>query len=141
MELRGRRIDFLGDGITQGVGVSSEGRRFPDLIVRQTAPSWPQAMDRQFMTRLDEIPLDADAIVVFGGTNDFGHGDAPLGLFADRKEGAFYSALHLLDLYATSGMQPRVEANRLTYMPDGLHPNDAGRRLLTDRVIARLCQL
>ena len=39
---------------------------------------------------------DADIVVVFGGTNDFGHGDAPLGTMSDRTPYTFYGALHCL---------------------------------------------
>ena len=39
---------------------------------------------------------EADAVVVFGGTNDFGHGDAPLGAFGDRTPATFWGALHTL---------------------------------------------
>ena len=39
---------------------------------------------------------DADIVVVFGGTNDFGWGDAPLGTMEDRREDTFYGAYHLL---------------------------------------------
>ncbi|MBQ2742388.1 MAG: SGNH/GDSL hydrolase family protein, partial [Oscillospiraceae bacterium] len=31
---------------------------------------------------------------VFGGTNDFGHGDAPIGEFSDRTPATFYGACH-----------------------------------------------
>ena len=41
----------------------------------------------------------ADAIIVFGGTNDYGHGDAPLGTPQDRTPKTFYGALHTLILY------------------------------------------
>ena len=42
---------------------------------------------------------------MFGGTNDFGHGDAPLGTFADRTPDTFTGACHylmngLLEMYA-----------------------------------------
>ena len=39
---------------------------------------------------------DADVIVVFGGTNDYGHGDAALGRMSDRTDDTFYGALHNL---------------------------------------------
>lgn len=39
---------------------------------------------------------EADVIVVFGGTNDFGHGDAPLGTMSDRTPYTFYGACHVL---------------------------------------------
>jgi lysophospholipase L1-like esterase len=37
-----------------------------------------------------------------------------------------YYALPVLDLYKLSGMQPAVQVNRELYMPDGLHPSNAG---------------
>ena len=39
---------------------------------------------------------DADLIVVFGGTNDFGHGDAPLGTMDDKSVYTFYGAVQSL---------------------------------------------
>ena len=39
---------------------------------------------------------DADVVVVFGGTNDFGHGDAKLGTFESRDPYTFYGAMHVL---------------------------------------------
>ena len=32
MELKGKKINFLGDSITEGVGVSCAEHRYPDLI-------------------------------------------------------------------------------------------------------------
>ena len=37
--------------------------------------------------------------VAFGGTNDYGHGDAPMGKFEDRTEETFYGACHALMAY------------------------------------------
>lgn len=34
--------------------------------------------------------------MIFGGTNDFGHGDAPIGTPDDRIEDSFWGACHLL---------------------------------------------
>ena len=39
---------------------------------------------------------DADIVVVFGGTNDFGHGDAPIGTPDDRTPDTFWGACHYL---------------------------------------------
>ena len=39
---------------------------------------------------------DADVVVVFGGTNDFGHGNAALGTLADRTNDTFYGAYYCL---------------------------------------------
>ena len=131
----------------------------------------------------------ADVIIVFGGTNDFGHGDAAFGCFTDRDEYTFYGAMHslvlrlkrrfpdaelvfmtplhratedvpkadsgkvlkdyveqirnaaeyyslpVLDLYAGYGVQPAVPVMKEMYMPDGLHPNDAGHVILTEKIV------
>ena len=206
MNLNGLKINFLGDSITEGHGCSSVEKQFTSLvaaqtgavtrcygiggtrIARQSKPSdWPRH-DLDFPSRVAEMDPDADLIVVFGGTNDFGHGDAPFGDFADRTVDTFCGALHVLytallekypeatimvmtplhrateaipnmhgkvlkdyvdmirrtaehyslpvlDLYAVSGMQPAVPVMKEKYMPDGLHPNDAGHVLLTNRIV------
>ena len=123
-------------------------------------------------------------IVVFGGTNDFGHGDAPLGNRGDKSPYTFYGACDLLirrllmhcpkaeivfmtplhrlveeqngrklidyieairqvteyygiplvDLYATSGIQPKLAIMQELYCPDGLHPNEAGHEKIYKRL-------
>ena len=113
MELKGTKINFLGDSITEGAGTSSPDRMFTMLIEREygaicqnygiggtriarqktaTVEKW----DRDFISRVPEMDNDADIVVVFGGTNDFGHGDAPLGTMSDRTPYTFYGALHCL---------------------------------------------
>lgn len=133
---------------------------------------------------------DADAVVVFGGTNDYGHGNAPIGTFSDRTPDTFYGACHDLytklinkypgkpivimtplhrlteneikikhgvtvtlktyvdiirevaefyslpvcDLYKNSGIQPIVPILMEKFVPDGLHPNDAGHELIAQRL-------
>ena len=205
MNLNGLKINFLGDSITEGHGCSSVEKQFTSLvaaqtgavtrcygiggtrIARQNKPSeWPRH-DLDFPSRVAEMDPDADLVVVFGGTNDFGHGDAPFGDFADRTADTFCGALHelynsllekypaatimvmtplhrsteaisnmhgkvlkdyvdmirkaaeyyslpVLDLYAVYGVQPAVPVMKDTYMPDGLHPNDAGHVILTDKI-------
>lgn len=46
--------------------------------------------------RMAEMDENADAVVVFGGTNDYGHGDAPLGVPSDRTPFTFWGACHWL---------------------------------------------
>ena len=46
------------------------------------------------------------------------------------KSVAEYFSLPVLDLWATSGIQPNIPANMQKYAPDGLHPNDAGHKRL-----------
>ena len=50
------------------------------------------------------------------------------------REVAEYYSLPLLDLYKNSGMQPSVEILREKYMPDGLHPSDAGAEKIADKL-------
>ena len=114
MDLSGKKIAFLGDSITQGVGVTCVentywmelGRRTgaqvhgygiggTRLAVQQT-PSANPVWDQHFSSRVEDMIPDPDVVVVFGGTNDFGHGDVPLGTIADRDNTTFYGALHVL---------------------------------------------
>lgn len=113
MELQGKKVVFLGDSITEGVGVSSYENCYAEVfgrlsgakaenygvggtrIARQTQKA-NEVWDEDFILRADKMPTDADLVVVFGGTNDFGHGDAPLGTFEDTTEYTFYGALRIL---------------------------------------------
>ena len=207
MILKGLKINFLGDSITEGHGCSSEVTRFTDKIAaeygaitrnygiggtriarQRQVPSCAPRWDLDFPSRVPEMDPDADLIVVFGGTNDYGHGDAPFGDFSDRTADTFCGALHelftalltkfpaaqfviltplhrdgedtpnmhgktlrdyvdmirqtaeyyslpVLDLYASYGVQPAVPVMKEMYMPDGLHPNDAGHIILTHKIV------
>ena len=219
MELKGKRINFLGDSITEGHGTTCKencfvsllkdklelaesrnygigGTRFAVQLHRSAELRW----DQDFCSRVADMDPDADVVVVFGGTNDFGHGDAPLGCREDRTPETFWGACHtlmrsliekypeaaivvltplhrlnednvrgdgfknadvaplstyveiikeaacwyslpVLDLFAVSGMQPRVPVIQEKYVPDGLHPNDAGHVILADKIAAFLKQL
>jgi len=99
MNLEGLTINFLGDSITEGHGTTAPEKVFHQLIkekynlkyaynygvggtriARQVVPSKECTVwDLNFELRADIMNHDADAVVVFGGTNDYGHGDAPFG--------------------------------------------------------------
>lgn len=212
MELKDKIINFLGDSITQGVGVENPENIFHQKIAKkyglksannygisgtriakQKNPTIDEpSFDKWFCSRVDEMTPDADAVVVFGGTNDWGHGDAPIGKFSDRTDDTFYGACHVLfssliikyagkpivvltplhryrpdedeldikdnskatlkdyvdiirevaeyyslpvcDLFANSGLQPKVDVIRDKFVPDGLHPNDDGHAIMAERV-------
>ncbi len=57
----------------------------------------------------------------------------PLSAFvqAVRDVAAYYS-FPVLDLWAVSGIQPNIPIIKEKFMPDGLHPNDAGHRLIAE---------
>lgn len=58
---------------------------------------WNDVVDtNSFCERFHKMDDDADAVVVFGGTNDYGHGSAPIGGFSDRTPDTFYGACHYL---------------------------------------------
>lgn len=115
MELNGLKINFLGDSITEGCCATTSQLGFVEVmkrkyglaearnygiggtrIARQHAPSIEQKYDRDFCSRYQEMDADADIVVVFGGTNDHGHGDAPMGTDDDRTPDTFRGACHYL---------------------------------------------
>lgn len=129
MKLDGLAINFLGDSITEGCGTSGPEKTFAQVlarschlsaarnygiggtrIARQRTPSADSRIDRDFCRRAAEMDPNADIIVVFGGTNDFGHGDAPFGTPQDRSPDSFYGACHFfvsISAAAVSGGKDR----------------------------------
>ena len=205
MDIKGLTINFLGDSITEGKGVLVPENRFVDRIAatarcvcrnygvggtriaRQAKASDPTRYDLDYNARFLCMDHNADMIVVFGGTNDFGHGDAPMGSKEDKSVYTFYGAVqslytsirtcydnsqvviltplhrfrpeedsmdprleeyvnvirelalenrfHLLDLYNDSKIHPCLENARATLVPDGLHPNDDGHKILAEELL------
>ena len=213
MELMGKKINFIGDSITEGARVDSPDNFFPNIIKRNAqlaearnygvggsriarVPN-PQNIpsDEDFNLRARRMDPDVDVIVVFGGTNDFGHATIPIGIPSDKDEYTFYGALDtlclylinnypdkqivfmtplhrlnedldynkrveeklptaaplsdfvkairavcerysipVLDMYRDSEMYARVWAWCEKYMPDGLHPNDEGQKLIASKL-------
>ena len=116
MQIKDKKINFLGDSITEGIGVSSPEfkyvnvfkRKFGPALVRNyglhgtriarqhtPTPNLPQ-YDLDFCMRAVDMDDDADIVVVFGGVNDFRRGDAPLGTSSDRTPYTFWGACHTL---------------------------------------------
>ena len=116
MKLNGIKANFLGDSITEGVGTTCHENTYHQLIAKnyglaearnygisgtRFAKQYKPTVDNprfdlDFCGRVEEMDADADLIVVFGGTNDFGHGDAPFGKFEDRTKDTFCGACHEL---------------------------------------------
>ncbi len=212
MELKGKIINFLGDSITQGVGVSCEAATYHGLlkekyglkearnygiggtrIARQTEIT-SLLRDRDFILRARMMEKNADVVVVFGGTNDFGNGQAPLGSIDSMDMHTFYGGVHtlirnlieeyydkqivfitplhrhnedscfgtwkpdgveqrplkdyvnaikevceyysvpVLDLYAAGELIGNTPEWYREYMPDGVHPNDKGHRIIANKL-------
>lgn len=114
MNLHNTVVNFLGDSITQGVGASCTANRYTDVLAREFGLKQvnnygvsgsriarqqiltDEPHDRDFCMRMTEMDPQADAVVVFGGTNDYGHGEAPLGVPGDRQPDTFWGACHYL---------------------------------------------
>lgn len=154
MELKHKKIAFIGDSITEGAGVSSEEKIYLNLLrercgldaawnygvcatrIAEQTKSFMDIADwdqKSFITRAKKMECeDPDVIVIFGGTNDFGHGDAPVGKMEDRDPHTFYGALHtlytyLMDRYPGAvivAMTPTHRANEND--PCGDWPHDSG---------------
>lgn len=112
MELRNAIINVLGDSITEGYGTSAPehiyhavlGRALGAAQVRNYGISGtrlarqrePDSVSAAFVDRYTQMREDADLVLVFGGTNDYGHGDAPFGAMEDRTPETFCGACHIL---------------------------------------------
>lgn len=97
--LKGKKAVFLGDSITEGVGVSDLKNLYCERVKAELGLSnavnygiggtriAAQADDggQAFAVRYQKMDDDAALVIVFGGTNDFGHGTAPVGRFAIRR--------------------------------------------------------
>ena len=105
----GKTACFLGDSITEGIGVSHPENRYVERvkialglaavrnyglcasrIARQAGDGGASFCDRYAAMEA------ADLFVVFGGCNDFFHGTALLGVPEDRTKETFYGACHTL---------------------------------------------
>jgi len=157
MNLHNLKINFLGDSITEGC-CATDNFGYVDVlardygviarnyglggtrIARQRTPSEVPQYDRDFCGRFRDMEADADMIFVFGGTNDHGHGDAPMGTDADRTPDTFLGALHFL----FAGLQAAFPRAKIV-VATPLHRAEEGRAdgvMLIDyvnqiRIIAR----
>lgn len=125
MELKGKVINFLGDSITQGSGVGDiPNCRYDNYIKReyglkavnnygiggtriahQMTASVNPAQDLCFCGRAYYMDESANIVVVYGGVNDYIHGDAPIGQKGDKYPSTFWGGVsflmrHLKRLYA-----------------------------------------
>lgn len=115
MELQGIKMAVIGDSITEGVGVEDLNNLYyrriekecgirevyadgigGSRIARQKYPSEEPKFDIDFISRVDKIDEDCELVIVFGGTNDFGHGDAPLGTPDDHTPYTFWGACNVI---------------------------------------------
>ena len=204
---KGRIGTFLGDSITEGVN-TSEGKVYWNYLseILNLSVAEPYGLAGScisstsdtgtsiapFTARYREIRKDADFIVVFGGTNDYGF-NTPLGNEEDISDISFYGALYemptglkkeypeaaivfmtplhragfgklnydgyrndagftlddyieaikiqcaklkipVIDTNTVYGLNPSDNYVKENFLTDGLHPNEAGHRILAERI-------
>lgn len=213
MELKGKKINFIGDSITEGHRVENPDNIYPNIIKKNSGLEEARnygvggsriarlyskegcPSDEDFNMRVERMDPDFDAVVIFGGTNDFGHGTVPLGEMGDDDVYTFYGALKtlclyliknypdkqivfvtplhrlneeldykkrleennpnarpisdfvnairevcelfsipVLDMFKEGSMPARVWAWCENHMPDGLHPNDNGHKIIAHKL-------
>ncbi len=214
MKLNGLKVNFLGDSITEGHGTSDVKHRYDSVLAELAelaltrnygiggtriayhsgASAWP-VWDLYFCGRATKMSPDADLVIVFGGTNDYGHGNAPMGTASDTTPDTFIGAVNwlmtylkgaypnarlvfmtpmrregdtlrpsvsghllsdyadamldagkrhgipVLDLYRELPVDPNIPEMKSAYVPDGLHPNDEGHKLIAILLYKFLCEL
>lgn len=154
MELNGKIVDFLGDSITEGVGVYDiENRRYDNQIHRrfglaahynygiggtrlahQSVPSDKPRYDLCFCGRAYNLNRSADLIVVYGGVNDYIHGDAYFGSMEDKTPSTFCGAVYfLMNLLKTE--YPNAKLAFVT--PAHMHFNGVSDSLVCPRPIKK----
>lgn len=199
-----KKANFLGDSITQGVGTNKCYHEFVKdqlnlSVSRNYGVGGTIIANREpnnFLNRYQTMDDDADLVVVFGGTNDFGH-HTPLGDINSEDNTTFYGAIkelcgglinkytgktilfitpmnrncnmfpadgcpsgqkhnnegHTLedyvkalkevtslysipvyDLFSNSNLYPYNPSIVNNYIPDGLHPNENGHKVIARKI-------
>lgn len=116
MKLEGKIVAFLGDSITEGKGVNDIINNRYDNIIRnkchlkkvynygisgtriahQHHVSEKPRFDLCFCGRAYDINNDVDIIIVYGGVNDYIHGDAYFGTYYDNTPETFCGGVKFL---------------------------------------------
>lgn len=126
LNMRIKKIACLGDSITEGVNAGGwQWHRYIDQWCKNNGiettvvnlgiggtsvctSSYVTDTLQPFVNRLDTIPTDADVVVIFGGTNDWGN-NATLGTIDDTGTSTFYGAYkHILEWLAINRPNAKV---------------------------------
>lgn len=129
MNIKGFKVNFLGDSITEGVGVTDQKNRYDNQIAEmcglsatnnysisgsrlahQIHPSEKPRYDLCFCGRAYDMDTTADMVIVYGGVNDYIHGDAPFGEIGDTTPATYCGGVYFLMNYLreTYGDKPIV---------------------------------
>lgn len=109
-----KKIVFLGDSITHGDCIENRDNSYVNVVVREmkfkkalnySVPGSriveyigenSKKIGSSFVKRFPGMEDNADIVVVFGGTNDFGSGNAPVGTENDDTDSTFCGGLNIL---------------------------------------------
>ena len=130
MNIKGYKVNFLGDSITEGIGVTytetcrvdNRLKKLCDLaqvrnysvsgtrLAHQIHPTDKPHYDLCFCGRAFTMDHDADMVIVYGGVNDYFHGDAPFGEIGDKTPATYCGGIYfLMDfLRQTYGEKPII---------------------------------
>lgn len=116
MNISGFKVNFLGDSITEGTGVTDiENCRYDNRLASMCAlshinnygiggtrlahqpyPSEKPRYDLCFCGRAYNMDQTADMVIVYGGVNDYIHGNAPFGEMGDTTPATFCGGVYFL---------------------------------------------
>ena len=116
MNIQGFTVNFLGDSITEGIGVSDwENCRVDNHLAKlcklacvnnysvsgtrlahQFHPTDKPHYDLCFCGRAYHMDHSADMVIVYGGVNDYFHGDAPFGQIGDTTPATYCGGIYFL---------------------------------------------
>ena len=119
MNITGLKVNFLGDSITRGTGVTDpENCRYDNRLkvmcdlsavnnysiggsrlAHQIHPSELPRYDLCFCGRAFDMDTSADMVIVYGGVNDYLHGDAPFGEMGDTTPATYCGGVYFLMKY------------------------------------------
>lgn len=136
------KINFLGDSITEGAMASKEENTYVYLVgkmtnsltrnygisgsrfAKQIIPSVEPRFDMFFASRVYNMDHLADYVFIFGGTNDYGHGDAPFGEFGDTTPDTFYGSID----YLVNELLKYFKKEQIVFIPPLYRLNENSRR-------------
>lgn len=115
METKDKILNVLGDSITEGANATAFDKSYHQVlkklgdfkevnaygiggtrIARQTVLLDGEKAEDNFISRCEKMKSGADIVIIFGGTNDYGHGDAPFGKVTDNTDETFCGACNVL---------------------------------------------
>ena len=130
MNTQGFCVNFLGDSITEGTGVTDIANYRYDnrlaamcglekvnnygiggtRLAHQIHPSEKPRYDLCFCGRAYDMDTAADMVIVYGGVNDYIHGDAPFGKMGDTTPATYCGGVYFLMKYIreTYGNKPII---------------------------------